>query len=79
MNPRKYWNKQKGKRIIYHSGSIQWNGRSGIIVGCLRGDQDTNNPWVSVIFDKRADGTMMPSPILWECPANKLEIIKEGL
>jgi hypothetical protein len=74
MTSRTYWNKQKGQIVLYHSGSPQWDGRSGLVVGCLRGDQDRDNPWVSVMFDLKADGTPM-SHTLWECPANRLEII----
>lgn len=75
MNKRIFWNKQKGKRVIYHTKNQSWNGRSGLVVGCLRGDQDYNNPYVYVMFDTKTDGTPTKGHVLWDCPANCLELV----
>jgi hypothetical protein len=78
---RRFWNKagEQKKRVVYNSGNPNWNGRKGTVVGCLRGDQGPGNPWVSVLFDTKPDGSKMASSVLWEAPAGNLKIVNDSL
>ena len=82
-NNRAYWNRKakEGKRAMLNytppltATAKIYQGKSGIIKGCTRGDRAKNDPYVSIWIDTNADGSKR-SGFYWQVPAHCLKLIK---
>jgi hypothetical protein len=73
MKTRTLWNKRKGKIVQYVGNALTFQNRLGKVIGCLRGDQDKDNPYVAVWYFTDVD--MKPiTGFYWDTPASSLKL-----